>query len=246
LTPQEKSRLEKLTQLFDYLKLSAFDPAVMPDEFMADFGDEIWILRDGKIEKFNILEDPLLSQKIPKIVEGLQRVSALRVREPGPLEQLAEELIKTANLASEQAKIIISQALNPETKPKPEEVIAALMILFKQGKIVDSLLSWEKELLNYLEANKETQGETYSQRVNILKDLKNGLRTSDALKLFLQILLIERLQIDSLEAAGIAARLVAKLPEEERPQYLGLAYYDLEKGAFVWQEMSQPENLKSS
>lgn len=231
LSEKEKKRVEKLTKLFDFLKLSSLDPEAFENELTADFGDEVWRLEEGKLERINIFQDPLY-KKMETWTKALKESSAAAAKNPGELEEKAQKLIKEKFLDPTRAAAAIENIFQPQAKiPPAEEIVAALTVAFQNGNIAKFLERAKPALLRSIESLKDKEPETYERRKTILKEEAN---LPGALALFLRAILIERLNLPEAQAAAIAGRLIAKLPAKERERYLEIAYYDMEAGVFKW------------
>ena len=230
LSDIERARVEKVTKFFDYLKLSSLDPEGVPEELEADFVDEIYILRDGKLERVQPFEDALV-QDTSNLLQAYQEDMATRSGELSPLEQQAEGVAKKMKFTGAWAQEMVRAALDPKQKSKAEEVIGALQVIFQKGKIADFLRGIESDIVHSLQTAHAGDAQALERRMAILKA---GINLPGTLELFFKIVLVERLGLASSHAAAVAARLIARLPEAERAGYLDIAYYDMARGEFQW------------
>lgn len=225
-----RARVERLTKFFDYLKLSSLDPEGIPEELEADFVDEVYILREGKLERVTPFEDALV-QDTANLLQAYQEDLATRSSEMGPLEQRAQEMAKRMKFTGALAQEMVRASLDPKQKPKEEEVVGALQVIFKNGKITDFLRGIEPDMMRYLQSAHVGDDATLGRRMAILKE---GLELPGTVELFFKIILVERLGLSTAHAAAIAARLISRLPESERAGYFDIAYYDMASGEFHW------------
>ncbi len=230
LSEIERKRIEKITKFFDYLKLSSIDPEGVPEDLEADFTDEVYIMREGKVERVEPFEDEFV-QKTAELFDAYRRDLATRAGESGPLERQAEEEAKKQGMTKEKAKGIIQEIFQSGSPPAPAIVLAALQTLFRAGKIGDFFETMQSSLANYLQSARAGDVETLNRRMAIFKA---GANLPGTLELFLKIVLMERLGLASAHAAAVSARLIARLPKAERAGYLEIAYYDMESGEFQW------------
>lgn len=230
LSEQERRRVEKLTKFFDYLKLSSLDPEGVPEELEADFTDEVYFLRDGKVERVEPFEDEFV-RKASELFDAYRQDMALRAGEPGPLEQQALAEAEKQGMTKEKAKTLIQDALKYNSAPVATSVLAALQTIFRAGQIGDFLGTLGTHLANYAQAAHAGDTETLNRRMALLK---MDAHLPGVLELFLKIVLMERLGLSSSHAAAVSARLIARLPQDQRAGYLDIAYYDMESGEFKW------------
>ncbi|KKU13013.1 MAG: hypothetical protein UX17_C0030G0013 [Parcubacteria group bacterium GW2011_GWC2_45_7] len=224
--PVEQARLKRLIELFDYLRLSSATGAGFEEELVADFDERIMILQDGKVTQIDPKTDEIMSKTMPAMLTALKQAWARQAAQPTDLEKEAREQAKSLNPA--QSQQTIAEIFTAKSSKDQKNGLAALY-----GAIGGGLDIFLKQILPTLQAHLKDAPE--AERSASL--LQSGLITPAVAKIFLRIYLEKLLGFSMDHAAALVGRMLGTLSPAERDKYFKVAYYDFEKGWFVWGEV---------
>lgn len=224
-TAQEQVRLKRLLEVFDYLRFSSLSGEGFEEDLVADFDDRLMILQEGKVLQVDPKTDEMMAKIMPAMMAALKRVWAIQAAEPTELEKKAQA--RAAGLDLAIAVKSLEEILAGGGSKDQETGLAALYAGFKGGVGV---------LLQKMRGPLETLLKSGPEAERRFSILAADPASAGVLKLLLKEILA-RLGFSEAHGAALAGRMLSILSAVERERYLKIAYYDFERGEFVWGEV---------
>ncbi len=136
----EIDRLERLLQLFDYLRLSSAAEG-FEEEVMLDLDGKMVTMEQGAVTVTDPALDPFITKVVPQIFEDADRARALTaIRTPVRYEQDAEALLAAQPMESNAAVSLLGQWMGGKGTPADAvHAVAALIRVLSSQPVVEVL-----------------------------------------------------------------------------------------------------------
>lgn len=237
------SLLRGLVALFEYLKLSSQTPDGLEDPVVFRFGNQLRVLKQGNFEDVKLP---------PKLEQMIDRLAAEEEGPKGPAEKLSSaadtsDVILTAyqgDAKQYQAILKEQEKIAKKVQDKPDQLsaifyqavqsknivatVAALRLMAEQDRL-GIFLKTDEKLNKFLSLTWEKQYgkalvDEFARKPNQLKFIK----------LFLQYVLQQRLELTSNDAARIGLQIANIFVKAGKKEYNRLAFFDVKTKTFKW------------
>lgn len=237
LDEAEKQKLKKLFSLYDFLNtVSVLPEGYAEDVFIAWPDGEVSLLDDGKIKTVYVPPE-----ETPKAIP------------PQPQTKPQKPDSRHEVLEAYRGKNVLDQKIFDEMKKIESEFggdylgarkeffsavqkiniarSSALLFYLAQAGDLPKFLKEDEKLKKFLQMVWEKKyGKTAANEFTLKPEAPKFM------KLFLRYVLTERLGISENESARFGMKMGNILKKSGRPEYGGMAYYDMEKKEFLWME----------
>lgn len=233
LASEERVQVQKLIEVFDYLRLSSLTPEGFEEELIFDVGGELVTLTGGRLET----TDPKFEatyEQFRRAHDVIEQKSAPRAAYEWKEEELAgfEQAAKAkyGNAAKAYGDELLRALQKSPSLPAKELLLGALLTVARLGWLPEIVR--RKDVQDRLQAIARIKGAT-----TVSERLKLGVSIDSAvISFFLRGILIDTLGLREDEAAKWAVKLGNLLAGAGISEYRDLAYFDLSTKTFKWKE----------
>ncbi|MFA6304235.1 MAG: hypothetical protein WCV73_03915 [Patescibacteria group bacterium] len=238
LNNQQREQLRLMFNLVEWLKHSNFSLRGDSEPAFLNYDGEYYGIIDGRVYKAKDLIDDLSlsyfaqisgnqSNALPKTSFSINP-QILRSRYQEILKQLLPANGVAKKPASHEPEVLLNQLNNDLALRDAGAVVADLENLIQLKGLLKLLKSknFSSDFIIYLEAHLGMGLEDQATRLS-----------PESLSLFLQFLLINKLQLSLEQSAVIGLYLANVLAKQNQREFLPIAYCDLSSNTFKWREV---------